>query len=395
MTRHHISIKIGDFAPTQSTRTLTKEGFLLCKGAKLAKAPQVRTYYPEEFGGIQGKADGSAMGVYTAADELFSADTIASFEGRELTNNHPPNNQINAENWQKYHIGNVSNVRMDGDYLVADLLIKDSQAVADIQNNQKLELSLGYSAELHIGDGQTQDGTAYQASFSNIKGDHVALVQYGRCGGDCRIGDSNKSPKSQGENMEKIINGIRFDIGDNTALADAIEQMNRQLEQSRQAKLTIGDKSFAVVDELTAVQAVVNQLVADGQSKDEQIKTLQANQITPEKLDQIVMDRANVIADAKKLQADVKTDGCTCEQIKRAVVSVKAGDAMVQAILGNVSVADAKPEQIDTVFRALLVTAKQATEATPANQMNVGDTATDKAAPAKTYSKQDAWKNLK
>ncbi|MCP5732462.1 hypothetical protein NL307_27330, partial [Klebsiella pneumoniae] len=49
----------------------------------------------------------------------------------------------------------------------------------------------------------------------------------------------------------------------------------------------------------------------------------------------------------------VKTEGCTCEQIKRDVISAKAGDTLVTAVLGGVSVGDAKPDQIDTVFRAL------------------------------------------
>ena len=51
--KKNFHLKIGDFAPSQSSRTLSQEGFLLCVGAKLAKAPQVRNYYPEEFGGIE------------------------------------------------------------------------------------------------------------------------------------------------------------------------------------------------------------------------------------------------------------------------------------------------------------------------------------------------------
>lgn len=60
-----------------------------------------------------------------------------------------------------------------------------------------------------------------------------------------------------------------------------------------------------------------------------------------------------MIADAKALVPTVKTEGCSCEQIKRDVIAAKAGDALVTALMGNVSVGDAKPEQIDTTFRAL------------------------------------------
>ena len=54
MKRYLLHLKLGDFAPAQSTRTLTQEGFLLCKDARLGKAPQVRQYYAAEFNGIEG-----------------------------------------------------------------------------------------------------------------------------------------------------------------------------------------------------------------------------------------------------------------------------------------------------------------------------------------------------
>ena len=60
--------------------------------------------------------------------------------------------------------------------------------------------------------------------------------------------------------------------------------------------------------------------------------------------EQMAADRATVIADAKKLHPQVKTDGCSCEQIKRDVVTVKSGDALVKAIIGNVAIGDAKPD---------------------------------------------------
>ncbi len=66
--------------------------------------------------------------------------------------------------------------------------------------------------------------------------------------------------------------------------------------------------------------------------------------MTPEKVEQAAAERAAVIADAKALVPTVKTEGCTCEQIKRDVIAAKA-DALVTALMGNVSVGDAKPEQ--------------------------------------------------
>ena len=349
------NLKIGDFAPSQSSRTLTQEGFLLCVGAKLAKAPQVRNYYPEEFGGIEGFKEGFAFGVYTSADELFSKATIASAEGKDATDSHPPGNQVNAATWRGYSVGDLTNVREEDGYLVGDLLIKDKNAIEQIQTNEKIELSLGYGADLILETGVAPDGTPYHAVFRNIQVNHVALVHYGRCGGACRVGDHNPDPK--GKKMEVKINGIRFEIGDNQALADALAQQESQLENLKAAKLKIGDKEFSIATELGAVQAVADQLTTSNKELTEKIPALEANQATPEKLEAMATERATVIQDAKKLDPNIKTDGCTCEQIKRDAVKAKAGDALVSAVLGGVTVGDAKPDQIDTVFRALSATA--------------------------------------
>lgn len=388
MNRHSIHIKIGDFAPSQSSRSLTQEGFLLCVGAKLAKAPQVRSYYPEEFGGIEGFKEGQPFGVYTSADELFSKKTIASLEGKDTTNNHPPGNQVNASTWRHYTVGELFNVRVENGYLVGDLLIKDKNAIEFIQTNEKIELSLGYTADLFIESGIAPDGTPYHAVFKNIEGNHVALVYQGRCGGDCRVGDHNPNPK--GKKMEVKINGIRFEVGDNQALADALAQQEMQLENLKAAKLKIGDQEFSIASELDAVQAVADKLVADHKELAEKVPELEANQVTPEKLEALAADRAAVIQDAQKIDPNIKTEGCTCEQIKRDAVSAKAGDALVVAVLGGTAIGDAKPELIDTAFRAILATP---TKTNPIDKMfpkQVADN--DPGQQQKPSSKADAWK---
>lgn len=376
---------IGDFAP--STRTVQQDGFLFCKDARLAKAPQVRSYYVSELGSIDGYAPEQSINVFTDADTLFNA--MASFEHCDLTDYHPPNNVVNSATWRDYCIGMVSNIRRDGDYLIGDVLIKDNHAIQAVMSNHRLELSLGYRADLVLETGD-YNGTPYQAKFTNLVGNHVALVAFGRCGSECRIGDSGRQ-----ENMMKIIvDGLSFDVADNEALKGAIEKQNAKIaefEQLKSTTLKVGDNAFKVADEHTALQAVIDTLVADGQAKDEQIKQLSENQATPEKVQAMAIELSNTVNDAKKIHADVKTEGCTCEQIKRNAVEVKAGDSLVVAILGDVAIGDAKPEVIDTAFRALVATAgttqQQQNPLNPTTQ--VGDTV-----PVTThFDKSTMWKN--
>ena len=363
--KHIYQLKIGDFAPSESTRSFTQEGYLKCVNVRLAKAPQVRQYYAYEFPNLEGYSADQVINVYVSADDLFKPDVIKSFNGVDATDYHPPKNEINASNWKDYHIGDCENVRQEGEFMMGDLIIKDQNSINAIQSNERIEISLGYSADLVIEQGTAPDGTPYQAKFINFKGNHVALVKYGRCGGDCRIGDQKPNPK--GKKMEVKVNGIRFEIGDNQALADALKQQEDQLQNLKAAKLKVGDKQFAIGDELTAVQAVVDKLQTENADLTQKVGDLEKNQITPEKLDQVVAERASVVADAIALVPGIKTEGCSCEQIKRDVIAAKAGDSLVSAVLGGVAVGDAKPDQIDTVFRAL--SAVKAT--TPGNA--VGD----------------------
>lgn len=388
--------KVGDFAPSESTRSFTKEGYLKCVNVRLAKAPQVRQYYAYEFPSLEGYSADQIINIYTPAEELFKPETIASFNGVDATDYHPPKNEINASNWKDYHIGYCENVRQEGDYLVGDLLIKDKISIDLIQSNERIEISLGYGAMLVVEQGTAPDGTPYQAKFINFNGDHIALVKYGRCGGDCRIGDEKQTPK--GKTMEVSVNGIRFDIGDNKPLADALKQQQEQLENLKAAKLKVGDKQFSIGDELNAVQAVVDQLHTEKTTLEQKVGDLEKNQMTPEKLEQAAAERAAVIADAKALVPTVKTEGCTCEQIKRDVIAAKAGDALVTALMGSVAVGDAKPEQIDTTFRAL--SAVKGTH--PSNpvadalnhqqNINAGDGKPAGGEEKKTNNKKEAWK---
>ena len=282
--------------------------------------------------------------------------------------------------------------------MVGDLLIKDKVSIDLIQSNERLEMSLGYGALFVVEQGTAPDGTPYQAKFINFNGDHMALVKYGRCGGDCRIGDEKQTPK--GKTMEVSVNGIRFDIGDNKPLADALKQQQEQLENLKAAKLKVGDKQFSIGDELNAVQAVVDQLHTDKTTLEQKVGDLEKNQMTPEKLEQAATERAAVIADAKALVPTVKTEGCTCEQIKRDVIAAKAGDALVTALMGSVSVGDAKPEQIDTTFRALCAV-KGTQPSNPVGDalhqqqsVKAGDGDPAGGGDEKTYSKENAYKTL-
>jgi hypothetical protein len=89
--------------------------------------------------------------------------------------------------------GTGQNVRrgdgIDSDYLLADLLITDKDTIQAVIDG-KVEISLGYDADYT----EVSKGKGLQ---SNIVINHIALVDKGRCGSRCSIGDSFMSSKTK------------------------------------------------------------------------------------------------------------------------------------------------------------------------------------------------------
>lgn len=167
-------------------RTLTPEGFLVCHDVPIARTGTL-LYAPGEVP-IDAGQDG-VIGIGRDEADVFHPNAIASFEGKPVTNDHPPLGvKVDPMNWRQLAIGDVHNVHrgdglyFDNQYLYADLLIKDADAIRDVLDGKR-EVSAGYDAEyeqLAPGQGRQHD----------IIGNHVALVDRGRCGPTCSIGDS-------------------------------------------------------------------------------------------------------------------------------------------------------------------------------------------------------------
>lgn len=122
------------------------------------------------------------------AAEVFREETIASFQGKPVTIDHPAN-FVDPDNWSELAKGTTQNVRRgereQADLLLADLMITDAEAIAFVESGDLRQISVGYDAEYE----QVSPGVARQ---KDIIANHNALVQRGRAGVRCMIMDSAK-----------------------------------------------------------------------------------------------------------------------------------------------------------------------------------------------------------
>lgn len=157
----------------------TAEGYLICRNVPIARTGE-QVYLARELGLNDGDPE-RAVTVRREEREVFDPAAMASFEGKDITDDHPPV-AVTPENYALYSKGHVQNVRREGDRLVADLVIKDPALIGEVRGKVKREISCGYDC-LYL-----RDGGGYKQT--HIRGNHVAVVSSGRAGHEVAIRDS-------------------------------------------------------------------------------------------------------------------------------------------------------------------------------------------------------------
>lgn len=167
----------------------TPEEFLICYNVPIARTG-VQKYLGREIG-LDGNQADEIVRVYRIEEEVFDSKTIASFEGKVFTDEHP-NDWVTPQNFSTYAKGSITNVRRgkgeEKDLLLADIIVYNQLQIDEIERKQKREVSCGYECEyVPYKDGYLQ---------KNIIGNHVALVSAGRAGSRVAIKDNDATSKT-------------------------------------------------------------------------------------------------------------------------------------------------------------------------------------------------------
>src|SRR5271170_1393844 len=109
-------------------RSLTPDGFLLCKDTPLARIGM--QLYGEGEVPVPANSEGHIQ-VDRHPEDVFRPETIASFNGKPVVNGHPMED-VSPHNWRELAVGTVLNPHRDGDYIVADLVIYTREEIEAI-----------------------------------------------------------------------------------------------------------------------------------------------------------------------------------------------------------------------------------------------------------------------
>lgn len=280
--------------------TETPEGFLICHDVKIARTG-TQNYLAREIG-LDGMPE-RVLQVTRSAEDVFDPAAIASFEGKDVTNTHP-SEMIVQENQAAYSKGHAENVRRVGDYLVADLYLKDPTLISEVKNGAMRDVSCGYYCQYEA------DGAGYRQT--HIRGNHIAIVPRGRAGRDVAIKDSAAElPAEKGKVKHMSKSKSLLSLFGLAAKNAAPEELDSMVETAAAALDAAPAVPAQDADPAEDAAPAVNQPVLDAlnsiSDKLDQLlsaDTKKAEDKEPEDLDKVIAEMSGEKPDKKEKDED-------------------------------------------------------------------------------------------
>ena len=282
----------------------TRDGYLVAEARVARSGVQLYTGREVDPDNSHGYRDRPIVRVYRPADEVFERASVATYAHRPITVDHPQT-AVGPTNWHDVAVGHTGgDVVRDGDFVRVPLVLMDQRAIAAVASGKR-ELSMGYEATLVFGDGTAPDGTEYDAIQQDLTMNHLAIVAAARGGPELKIGD-----QAAMANRSVMVDGLPVEMADRDAMIveRALAALNKRVSDAEAA--------------LKGASEIHDREVA---KRDAEIADLRARSIDAATLDKRVSERSALIDRARKLVPDIKVEGVSDEDVRKAVVVAKRG----------------------------------------------------------------------
>lgn len=306
------------YCETQLSERISKtpEGFLVCHDVPITVAGDMY-YNPDQFGDAITAKNGHVR-VAKKIEDIHSPETIRSFEGKPITLGHPKDDIGNGvfvtpDNAMGLARGVLQNVRAGSgkqfDKLLADFVIMDKEAISLVEAGDVRQVSCGYNYDAS----NIQEGFFEQ---TNIRGNHVALVPFGRAGPQCAIFDSKEEIKNM-----SLKDKLKEAIG---AFSKAIDEAVPD-EVSREMATKVKPLVAKAADESPMVQAMEDMAVMSLDMRLSRLESMVADLVSNVKdklFDKVMTSEAADEAEPEAVKAETEKEETPEEEQKKEEVSL-------------------------------------------------------------------------
>jgi len=281
--------------------------------------PGVFDYHDENL-------DGSKKLVYRSAEDVFSNECMASFQAIDLTNGHPSEAWITDETFKSSAIGTVKRVTQDGNWLTANIIVKDKSSIDAILAGRKY-VSVGWLREqvptpgMVVTDPMTNQEVSVDFQHRKLQANHIALVPEGRsprAGWGSAICTDYVKETMEKENITTqtpVEVPVANDETPVVVVAESIEVVVPELAVAEPEEELVLKSSY---DASQAALLTATQRAESAEARIVQLQTELTQACSPEVIDALVATRMELASLASKWGVDSK--GMTTTDIKLNVL---------------------------------------------------------------------------
>ncbi len=328
---------------------MTDEGFLRCTAR--IQQEKILQYTLEELGNVPEGFIKDPADVFVSREALADPKALKSLEGMPVV---AWNHTWMDPSIIKASIGSVAGApKIDGEFLICDLLITNTETIEQIKSGKIGEISAAYSAENVFEEGEFA-GNMFDARQEDLHYNHIAIIPVGkgRAGIDVRITNikkENSMPDNeiklvrvQARNSKKYMN---MDEGSADVYAEEVSNMDEEISKTAsdmeemRGEIDGYKQNMSGIEELKAlIQKFEGEIAAykqqlEGQATtDQQIEAAALNMVTETREAEEMVQNMD-IADDKGKTMDEKSKAKFMNSI-----SAIHGDDLRKKILAAVGI---------------------------------------------------------
>lgn len=282
--------------------------------------------------------DGTIRRELRHPNDVLNEDSLQTMKMIPLTNNHPPERLVNAENAKRLSVGYTGeNVRAEGSFIYSNFVVTDNQAINEVVQTGKKQLSLGYTVDL-IEEKGNFDGEEYDFRQTNIKYNHLSIVTSARAGSEARIAldESDAFEISQTNYEEAVVAKRKIKIDEDEfmmepEMADSVEKLVEDMKNLSEEKTRVEDELKMIKDKLEKA------LAERDNAKEEAMKLLEekkgseeSQKMDSKEVEKRVRERLSLLKTAEKTLSSEeldRVDSLSDLEIKKMVIKAKSKNA--------------------------------------------------------------------
>ena len=287
--------KLNTDAKTIKYEICPDSGFMRVSG--ICARSGIQEYLGSELG-LQGDDATRVIKVYRPEDEVVAS--LSSYNGSIITDNHPDDGIVTTDSYKVLTRGNVSEAISkkinEETYIIAKATITDPDLIENIKNGKR-ELSAGYTRDLVKESGE-YNGESYDYTQRNIRVNHVAVVDEGRCGNACKLNLDKKGVTT----MIKIQVDGRSVSMDEAELTKYVTELQKSKDEAMEKVEEAEKKTQDAESSKEELAKMIEDKTAELLALQEQLTGM----VTMEEAEEMASESVEISEDAEELEIETK-----------------------------------------------------------------------------------------